>query len=365
MTYSEKNFSNPELARRMAERAKTLAAKIGREVALMEVCGTHTMAIAKTGLRGLLPKNVRLLSGPGCPVCVTPPGVIDGILTLANNPGVIITAFGDMLKVRGAAGSLESCRMNGARVEIVYSVQDALDLARANPDSKVVFAGVGFETTAPSVALAVMEARETGVKNFYVYPAFKLVPPALRALLEGKTAVDGFVMPGHVSAIIGLAPYEFVAREFKKPCVVAGFEALDILHAINLLLAQIADNRAIVENAYPRAVHTDGNPAAVRAVEEVFYPADSRWRAIGDIPLSGLAFRPQWAQFDAKAAFNITEPDSPEPPGCRCGEVITGRAVPTQCPLFKTRCTPANAVGPCMVSSEGACAAWYHYGDSL
>lgn len=363
MPYSEKIFADPLLARKMAERAHLLAQKLNRTVALMEVCGTHTMAIARFGLRGLLPKTVKLLSGPGCPVCVTPPGVIDALLNIAGQAGVTVAAFGDMLKVRGAKDCLENCRQRGAQVLVVYSVQDALDHARQNPQNRVVFAGVGFETTVPSVALAVMQAREEGIKNFSVYPAFKTVPPALRALLESGTAIDGFLLPGHVSAVIGLKTYGFVADEFKKPCAVAGFEALDILHAVNLLLEQLLSGQARIENAYPRAVKSDGNPEALRVTNEIFEPVNARWRAIGELPHSGLGFRPAWSEFDAKRVFGVTEPDSPEPPGCRCGEVITGRAAPAECPLFKTACTPQNAKGPCMVSSEGACAAWYHYGD--
>ncbi|MDD4004034.1 MAG: hydrogenase formation protein HypD [Elusimicrobiaceae bacterium] len=365
MTGSGHIFEDSALALKMAERAHLLAGRIGRPVSLMEVCGTHTMSIARAGLRRLLPRNMKLLSGPGCPVCVTPPGVIDGILSVARTPGVIITAFGDMLKVRGACASLEDCRRSGAQVQIIYSAQDALETARQNPRNRVVFAGAGFETTTPSAALAVMQARDEKLENFSVYPAFKLVPPALRALLENKTELDGFLLPGHVSSVIGLAPYSFVAGEFKKPCVVAGFEALDILHAVNLLLEQILAGEPKVENAYPRAVRAQGNPEATRVTNAVFTAATARWRAIGDIPLSGLAFRPDWSAFDARTVFEISEPDTPEPPGCLCGAVITGRAAPSDCPLFRTACTPADAKGPCMVSSEGACAAWYRYGDPL
>ncbi|MFA6582849.1 MAG: hydrogenase formation protein HypD [Elusimicrobiaceae bacterium] len=364
MTYNEKPFSDSALAKRMLEKLYDSAQSAGRNFSFMEVCGTHTMAIAKSGIRAVLPENVRLLSGPGCPVCVTPPGVIDALLQAAALPGAVIAGFGDMLRVRGANGALEDCRLKGADVRVVYSPLDAVAIAEQNPRKTVIFAGVGFETTAPLSACAVKKAKALKLKNFYVYPAFKLVPPALRALLApGGAAVDGFILPGHVSAVIGLEPYRFIPAEFRLPCVVAGFEPLDILHAVNRLVSMVSENKPALENEYSRAVKPEGNPQAVRLLREVFEPADARWRAIGVIPASGLVFRQEWEEFDAALSLSLSEPLSPEPQGCRCGEVITGKITPKQCPLFKTACTPSAPAGPCMVSSEGACAAWFHYGE--
>jgi hydrogenase expression/formation protein HypD len=348
------------------ERLAALAsARTGGAVNLMEVCGTHTMAIASSGLRRLFPKTLRMLSGPGCPVCVTSQGDIDGVLALAAVPGVIITTFGDMLKVKGSAGrDLNDLRAGGADVRVVYSPLDAVALAAAEPGREVVFIGVGFETPAPVIAAALLRARKQGLKNFSITAFFKLVPPALELLLaDPESRIHGFMLPGHVSAIIGLEPYRFVAAKYKTPCVVTGFEPLDILAGVNMLLAQVAAGRALVEDEYSRAVPEAGNPAAQKMLREVFEVTAAPWRAIGTVPGTGLRLAGDYRRYDALERFGIKPADAPEPEGCLCGQILLGKNLPPDCPLFGRRCTPSSAVGPCMVSSEGACAAWFKYGD--
>lgn len=357
-------FRDPELAARLGRRIAGLAAKIGRGIALMEVCGTHTVAIARSGLAGMLPAGIRLVSGPGCPVCVTPQGEIERAAAAAKLGNVALVTFGDMLRVPTRTGSLESARSEGADIRMAYSPREALEAARAEPDREFVFVGVGFETTIPTFAAAVNEARETGVKNFTILPSFRLVPPALDAVMATGPAIDGFILPGHVSTVLGTKPYEIIPRA-GRAAVVAGFEPLDILLAIEMILAQIANGRPQVEIAYRRAVRTDGNPEARRLIELVFEPVDARWRGIGTLPMSGLAFRPEFHGFDAARRFALAAPEAPEPAGCRCGEVLSGRAAPDQCPLFGDVCTPEDPVGPCMVSSEGCCAARYRYGPEM
>lgn len=333
-------------------------------VQIMEVCGTHTMSFAQSALRGMLPETVRLLSGPGCPVCVTTAGDVDRAVWLARQPNVTLVTFGDMLKVPGSAGSLSEASATGADVRVTYSPADALELAKSSPDREIVFLGVGFETTAPLVAATVMTARREEIHNFSVMPMFKLVPPALRAILSRKNhQINGLILPGHVSAIIGLAPYRFVADEFGVPGVIAGFEPYDLLEGLCMLLRLIHGLRAEIEIQYTRGVPSDGNPAALRLLAETFTPADAVWRAVGPIPNSGLAFRPHVDKFNAAKKFpGIPKGEVPEPKGCLCGQILMGLALPADCPLFGKRCTPETAVGPCMVSSEGACAAAYKYG---
>ena len=355
-------LDNAALAARIASAIATAMKNLDRPVTLMEVCGTHTMAIAKHGLRRLLPPGLSLVSGPGCPVCVSSQQDIDRALALAQLPGTIITSFGDMLKVKGTASSLEGARAAGGDLRIVYSPADAVELSAANPAKNVIFIGAGFETTAPAIAASVLSAQSRGLKNFFVLPMLKLVPPALRALLDGENRIDGFILPGHVSAVIGEAPYKMLETEYKVPSVITGFEPLEILRAVHRLTEKIAAHDYSVENAYSRAVHKDGNPQAVAITAKVFAPANAQWRAIGVLPSSGLKFREEFSAFDAAENFAIPNTQSREPQGCICGLVITGRAQPADCPLFGKTCTPADAVGPCMVSSEGACAAWYHYG---
>jgi hydrogenase expression/formation protein HypD len=336
-------YRDPELARRLcAEVERTLDAA-GRPVRLMEVCGTHTMALFRHGVRSLMPESLRLLSGPGCPVCVTPTGELDAAIDLAERDGVTVATFGDMLRVPGTNGSLLDARGRGRSVEIVYSPLDALALARRHPDREVVFFAVGFETTAPGVAHTLRAAQEAKLDNFSVYCIHKVVPPALRALLGAEDVrLDGLLLPGHVSTIIGARPYEFIPREFGVACVIAGFEPLDI--------------------AYRRCVRAEGNPAALQAIGDAFEPCSAQWRGLGTLEGSGLAIRNHLQAYDARAKFEVEVRQVPEPPGCLCGEVLRGVNDPADCAYFGTRCTPESPVGACMVSSEGTCAAHYRYG---
>jgi hydrogenase expression/formation protein HypD len=354
-------FSDPRLAAGLAKRIRELATA---PAAIMEVCGTHTMAIARFGIRSMLPPQVRLISGPGCPVCVTPQADIDRMIKIARQPEVAFCTFGDMVRVPGSRGSLAQARAEGADVRVVYSCLDAVELAATMPDRKVVFTGVGFETTSPTAAAAVLEAERRGLRNFLVYPSFKLVPPALELVLSSQAVrIDGFLLPGHVSAIIGSRPYEFIAEKHGRPGAIAGFEPLDILGAVALLLEMISGKKpAAVRNEYARGVPEAGNPEAMRILGKVFEPADSEWRAIGRVPESGLVFREEYRSFDASKAFDTGGTAASEPQGCRCGEVMMGAIEPDECGLFGTDCIPESPVGPCMVSSEGACAAWHKYG---
>ncbi len=334
------------------------------EVRLMEVCGTHTMSIAASGIRSMLPENVSLLSGPGCPVCVTPPQVIDAVLELSMEPGVILASYGDMLRVPGSrrGDSLLRRRALGAKVETVYSPVDAVELALQNPEKQVVFLGVGFETTAPGTAAAVLTAQEKGAKNFSLFSMLKTVEPALRALIhQDGFNIDGFLCPGHVATILGERGFQYLPAEFGLPGVIAGFEPEDILLAVYLLLRQIAEGRPRIENAYPRAVSHDGNVLAQKMLSRCFTARADVWRGLGTIPASGLGLQQELADFDAEKRFGVRYAEAEPPTVCRCGEVITGRLRPEGCPLFGTACTPEDPVGPCMVSSEGACAAAYKY----
>lgn len=334
-------------------------------VRLMEVCGTHTMSIAKAGIKSVLPENVRLLSGPGCPVCVTPAEQIDAVLELAMEPGVVLASYGDMLRVPGSrpGDSLLRRRALGARVEIVYSPVDAVELAANEPDKQVVFLGVGFETTAPGTAAAVLTAKERGIRNFSLWSMLKTVEPALRALIESDGfAVDGFLCPGHVATVIGAEGFAFLPRDYGLPAVVGGFGTEDILLALYLLLRQLADGTPKLQNAYPRAVSAQGNVLAQQMMARCFEPCGDSWRGLGTIPASGLRLREELRDFDARQRFALSVSSEPAPTACRCGEVICGRLGPEGCPLFGKRCTPEDPVGPCMVSSEGACAAAYKYG---
>jgi len=346
--------------------ARDLAEQIGREVTrplcFMEVCGTHTMAIARSGIKGLLPENLKLISGPGCPVCVTPRAQIDQFIGLGKSPETILATFGDMIRVPGTRSNLEAERARGADVRVVYSPLDAVAVARENPGKRVVFFGVGFETTAPAVALAVLEAQRAGLANFYVLCAHKLIPPAMAALAsDPEIAIDGFICPGHVSVIIGSAAYEPIARGCGIPCVIAGFEPLDILQSLLMLVRQANGGRSAVEVQYSRAVSREGNPSALHCIQDVFEPADAEWRGLGAIPDSGLRFRPEFAAFDASQFLAQDSAAPPENTACECGLVLKGLKSPTDCRAFGTACTPEHPLGPCMVSSEGACAAEYRY----
>jgi hydrogenase expression/formation protein HypD len=331
-------------------------------VRLMEVCGTHTMSIFRSGIRSLLPHTISLLSGPGCPVCVTAQNEIDAFIELAKIDNMIITTFGDLMRVPGTFSSLQKEHANGRDIRIVYSSMDALDIAKKNPDKHVVFLGVGFETTAPTIAASIYTAKQMNICNYYVYSAHKLVPPSLVALLETEgTEIDGFILPGHVSVIIGTNAYLPVVKQYQLPCAVAGFEPADILHAISMLVKQIETGSPSLENAYMRAVTPEGNKKALELMKKVFDTVDATWRGIGIIPASGLKIGKDFSAHDAEHVFDIHFPESKEPKGCACGDVLTGIKIPPECTLFKKVCTPEDPVGPCMVSSEGSCAAYFKY----
>lgn len=353
-------FHDPALCRSVLDR---LRATLTGPLRFMEVCGTHTVAIFRSGLRSILPKEIVHLSGPGCPVCVTHESEVNAFLDLAGRPGVIIATFGDLMRVPGSRGrTLKAAQADGARVEVVYSPPDALKIAAANPDAQVVFLGVGFETTAPGVAASLKMARAQGLSNYRVLSFHKLVPPALDALLSDPGAhIDAFIMPGHVSAIIGVEPYRPVVEKYGKSAAVAGFEPLDILQALLFLAERQRDGKPALANLYRRVVRDEGNAKARAVMAEVFTPADALWRGIGLIPGSGLELSEAYADFDAKRVFGIEITDCPPLPGCKCGEVLKGKLTPNLCPLFGRACTPAKPVGPCMVSTEGSCAAYYKY----
>lgn len=359
----EQAFQDPQLCRGLLDRLNR--ALDGRSMRFMEVCGTHTVSIFQSGLRSLLPDTVAHLSGPGCPVCVTHDAEVAAFLDLAERERVIIATFGDLLRVPGPGGrSLKHAQAQGARVEIVYSPLDALTLAAENPGDTVVFLGIGFETTAPTVAATLLTARQRKLENFCVLSLHKLVPPALRALLDdSQCAVEAFLLPGHVSTILGLEPYAFLAEKYRVPGVVGGFQPADILLALCMMAEQIRDNAPAVVNAYPRAVGDAGNPRARALLEQFFTPADALWRGIGSIPMSGLTLRPEYQDLDAMVRLDLKLPDVPPLPGCRCGDVLKGRMAPPDCPLFGKKCTPATPVGPCMVSTEGSCAAYFKYSE--
>ncbi len=335
-----------------------------RPMRFMEVCGTHTMSIFRHGIRSILPSNVELVSGPGCPVCVTSQADIDAMIGLAGQPGVIVATFGDLLRVPGTKGSLASAKARGARVEIVYSPADALKIACANPDHDVVFLGIGFETTVPAVAAALLEARSRSIRNFFVFSSHKTMPRALHALLaDPELRIDGLLCPGHVSTIIGAKAYEPLAETKNVPCVIAGFEPADILQGIYMLAKQVYEGRHGVENCYSRAVTWHGNERAIKVMERAFEPCDAVWRGLGKIDSSGLAISPTLSMHDASKHFGMWSQTTvtPDPRGCLCGEVIKGKKRPPECPLFSRACTPTSPVGPCMVSSEGSCAAYFRY----
>ena len=354
-------FRNPEHARTLVAAIEEAAT---RPMTLMEVCGTHTMAIAKNGLRDVMPANIRLLSGPGCPVCVTANADIDVALEMARQPGVILTTFGDMMKVPGSYSSLAREKADGHDVRVVYSPLDALALAEATPDSHVVFLGVGFETTAPTIAITIREAARRGVSNFSVLSLHKTVPAALEALVnDPDVQIDGFILPGHVSTIIGSEPYRFLAERYGVPGAITGFEPVDVLQGVWMLAKQLAEGRAEIEIAYTRAVMPEGNDVARAAIAEVFEPTDAEWRGLGVIPGTGLAIRSEFASFDARVRVPVTPPEPRAIRGCQCGDVLRGAVLPYECKLFALGCTPEHPVGPCMVSSEGSCAAYYRYTD--
>ncbi|MBM3132067.1 MAG: hydrogenase formation protein HypD [Chloroflexi bacterium] len=352
---------------RRSELARGLGLQIRREsrtpARLMEFCGGHTVAIFKYGIRQLLPPTVTMLSGPGCPVCVTANADLDKAIALARVPGIILTTFGDMLKVPGSHSSLQEARADGADVRLVYSTMDALEIARKNPERPVAFLGIGFETTAPTVAASVLQADQEGLKNYYILSQHKTCPPIIRALLDsGEVKLQGLVCPGHVSAVIGSRPWEFIAAEYGIPCVVSGFEPTDILQCIAMLVAQIERKEARVEIAYRRGVRPEGNQRALEVMAGVFEPCEASWRGMGMVPGTGLKLRPKYERFDAESAFELDPGPTREHAGCICGEILRGVKTPRDCKLFAKVCDPEHPVGPCMVSHEGSCSAYYIYG---
>ncbi len=356
-------YRDPVLARRLVDQ---IAARSTRPVQLMEFCGGHTHAIFRFGLREVLPSTVRLRSGPGCPVCVTSATDLERAIALAQVPDAILATFGDMLRVPGGSGSLEEARASGADVRVVYSTLDALEIARQHPDRPVIFLGVGFETTAPTVAAAILQAETEGIPNFYLYSVHKLTPPATRAILDaGEVRLDGIIGPGHVTTIIGADAWRFLPDERSVACAVAGFEPLDILRAVTMLIDMAEAGRPDVGNAYRRSVKAKGNHVALEMMERVFEVSTADWRGFGPIPDSGLALRAEYAHRDAACVFPVEVPPVAEPKGCRCGQVLRGVLEPPECALFRRVCSPRNPVGPCMVSAEGACAAYYRYGGDL
>lgn len=360
MKYVEE-YRDPELGKKLLERIHNRSRKPAR---LMEFCGGHTVAIFKYGLRQLLPPNIKMLSGPGCPVCVTTAADLDKAIALGKLPGVIITSFGDMVRVPGSRSSLQKAKADGADVRIVYSAQDALTIASDNPAKSVVFIGIGFETTAPTIAASVLQAEKEKLKNYYVLSLHKICPPIMKAILDlGEVKLDGIICPGHVSAVIGSRPYQFLADDYHIACAVSGFEPVDILLAVDLLVEQIESGQPKVEIAYRRGVKPEGNLAALKLMDTVFEVGDANWRGIGIVPASGLQFRDKYAQFNATRHFDIKTTPAHEPKGCICGAVLRGVNTPLECKFFRKTCTLEHPVGPCMVSSEGSCATYYQYGE--
>jgi hydrogenase expression/formation protein HypD len=361
-------FRDREKAQVLVKEIEALVATIAiakeRPLHIMEVCGGHTHSIFRYGVEGMLPKEIELVHGPGCPVCVLPMGRVDDCVAIAERPEVIFTTFGDAMRVPGSKKSLMQAKGDGADIRMVYSPMDALEIARKNPDREVVFFGLGFETTMPSTALTVLQAESEGVSNFSVFCNHITIVPTLKAILDSPDLhLDGFLGPGHVSMVIGTAPYEFIARFYKKPLVVAGFEPLDVLQSIWMVLKQIKDGRADIENQYLRVVPDDGNKAALDAVARVYELREFfEWRGLGSIDHSGVRLREEYRRFDAEARFAIPNVKIADPKSCQCGEVLKGVIKPWQCKLFGTACTPETPLGALMVSTEGACSAYYQYG---
>lgn len=352
-------FKDPALAKGLIHSIDSWAPE---QATLMEVCGTHTVAIARNGLRDLMPNDTKLVSGPGCPVCVTSNEDIDTVIALARIPNVMIATFGDMTRVPGSTSSLLKEQAEGRSINIVYSPLDALKLAQEHPDKEIVFVGVGFETTTPLVAMAIKRAQALGLKNFSVFVAHKNMPNALEVIVsDPELKIDALILPGHVSTIIGTKPYEFLAEQYGIPGVITGFEPVDVLQGIAMIMRQLHEGRAEIEIAYARGVMPQGNPVALAAIDEVFETCTATWRGLGDIPGSGYRIREKFAQFDALKRFQPEIEPTINPKGCRCGDVLRARMEPSECPLFRKVCTPENPVGPCMVSSEGSCAAYYRY----
>lgn len=347
--------------KKLAGRLKNL--ELSKNIRIMEVCGTHTMEFFKTGVRDLLPEKLTLIDGPGCPVCVTPESYLNRTIAIARKYDAIIATFGDMVKVPSSMGTLRQAASEGLDLRVVYSPLDCLTIARENPGREVVFLSVGFETTAPAEAATLIEALEKGMKNFSVLAGNKRTPPAVEALLSmGETPIDGFIFPGHVSAVTGADAWKAIPGKYKKPSVISGFEAGDLITGVLSLVDLIENEQYILKNEYPVVVRNEGNKTALAVIDRVFKPGDAEWRGIGIIPESGLVLREEFAGYDAVQKFPVEVPESSTHSGCRCGELLRGLITPSQCPMFGKACRPEHAVGPCMVSSEGPCAAYYSYG---
>lgn len=371
----ENKYRNPVRVKKLAERIREVADSIGKPIRLMEVCGTHTHSIFYFGIRELLPEHVQLISGPGCPVCVTPMEYIDQAILLSRQSEVIVTSFGDLMRVPGKLGSLMQAKAQGAQVKVLYAPLESLEVARKNPDKLVVFLAVGFETTTPLTALAIHQAQKEGIENFFILNAHKLVPPALRLLTVQELELNGFILPGHVSAIIGEEPYQFLADEVGIPGVIAGFEPEDILFAVLCILEQLVAKEAKIENLYSRVVRQKGNPRAMEMIQRYFEPMASEWRGLGEIPESGLALQSEWRRCEVLACGNVklvqqvnermVELKGHSSAGgvgpCICGLILSGQKTPLDCPSFGEACDPTSPLGACMVSSEGTCAAYYRY----
>jgi hydrogenase expression/formation protein HypD len=352
-------FRDPDLARRLIAEIHNLA---HRPLAFMEFCGGHTHAIMQHGIRQLMPENVRLLSGPGCPVCVTSQRDIDYAIALSQLPDVVIATFGDMVRVPGTSFTLQEAAAAGSHVRILYSPLDAVRYAQEHPEKQVIFLGVGFETTAPGVAASILQARALALSNYTIFSMHKYTPPGMHAILNaGEVRLHGIIGPGHVSAIIGLDGWQFLPEQYAMPVVVAGFEPVDILLALRNLVELAISGQARALNAYNRSVVPQGNPAALKIMNQVFETTDADWRGFGFIPQSGMGIRPEFQEYDAAVRFALPDVPSREPPGCRCGDVLRGVIEPPACPLYGKACTPQRPKGPCMVSDEGACSAYYLY----
>ncbi|MDB9445404.1 hydrogenase formation protein HypD [Anabaena sp. CS-542/02] len=357
-------FREPEKAAALTKQITKLGQQLEKPIKIMEVCGGHTHSIFKYGIEDILPHNLELIHGPGCPVCVMPKGRLDDAIAISQHDNVILATFGDTMRVPGSHTSLLQAKARGADIRMVYSPLDSLQIARDNPDKEIVFFALGFETTAPSTALTILQAAAENITNFSMFSNHVLVIPALEALLDNPDLqLDGFIGPGHVSMVIGTEPYEFISQKYHKPIVVSGFEPLDILQSIWMLLQQLVENRCEVENQYNRLVEPAGNLVALQAINQVFAVRENfDWRGLGEIPKSGLKIRPEYGQFDAELKFTIPNLKVRDHKACQCGEILKGTLKPWQCKVFGTACTPETPIGSCMVSSEGACAAYYKYG---
>ena len=351
-------YRDKELVGKLVDQIKKVSKT---PIALMEVCGGHTMSIQKFGIPTLLPDTIKLISGPGCPVCVSDRKYIDQAIAYARIEDVIITTYGDLIRVPGSTSSLDQEKAKGADVRIVYSILDALKIAKDNKDKKIVFLGIGFETTAPSSAAGIIKAQMAGIRNFYVFSSHKIMPPAMEALIDEGVKLDGYIAPGHVSTITGVSIYENIPKKFGLGCVISGFEPVDLLKAILMLVNQIENSDQKVEIAYTRVVKPEGNIKAQQMLEEVFELRDDWWRGFGVLPKSGMKIREKYSDFDAEAKIPVEVEPTREDKGCICGEILKGIKNPKDCKLFVTVCTPANPVGACMVSHEGSCHAYYKY----